>query len=73
MIELAHRLVLIGEHDAAISVLDGLAHHSRITLSLQDREAILPELENPPPGLGQLRAVLLQEHVRWEQEGLLET
>jgi hypothetical protein len=41
MIQIAHRLVLAGETEATTRVLDGLAHHDRITLEITDREAIL--------------------------------
>ena len=52
MIEVAHRLVLAGELKTATRVLDGLAHHDRVTLEIADREAILRVLEDWPDDLG---------------------
>ena len=70
MIEVAQRLVLASELQPATRVLDGLAHHDRITLDITDREAILRALDDPPAGLEELRAVLLQEHVGRGRDGL---
>lgn len=62
MIDLAHRLVLVGETSTASRILDGLAHHDRITLEISDGEAILAELlVDPPAGLEALRAALFAE------------
>jgi len=42
-----------------------------VGLDLREREAILVGLDDPPAGLEELRAVLLQDIVRWrEREGL---
>ena len=38
------------------------AEQEFVALSIQDREAILRALEDPPDGLTQLRGVLLSEH-----------
>lgn len=39
-------------------------------LDIAERETIIRALDDPPPGLEELRAVLLQEHVWRKQEGL---
>lgn len=70
MIEVAHRLVLSNEIETASRVLHGLVNSNRIELDTAEREAVLRSLDDPPAGLGPLRAVLLQEAVRWRQEGL---
>ena len=41
-----------------------------VTLDIPDREAILRVLEDCPEELVELRATLLQEHVRRKREGL---
>ena len=41
-----------------------------LALTIPEREAIIRALEDPPPGLEQLRAVLLREHVWRRAEGL---
>ena len=39
-------------------------------LSLAERETQLVALDDPPPGLEELRAELLGELVRWKRDGL---
>ena len=58
MLEVAHRLVLGGESDAAGRVLSGLVEGGRITLDDHAREAVLRVLDDPPALLGQLREAL---------------
>jgi hypothetical protein len=41
-----------------------------VALDIPDREAILRVLEDGPEELLELRATLLQEHVRRQREGL---
>jgi hypothetical protein len=41
-----------------------------LALDMPERETILLALDEPPSGLEELRAVLLQEHVWREREGL---
>ncbi|HEU0057700.1 MAG TPA: hypothetical protein VFQ08_10610 [Gaiella sp.] len=48
------------------------AYSNRIRVlgpNLPDRATILAALEDPPAGLEELRAVLLQEHVWWRGAG----
>ena len=42
-----------------------------VALEISDREAILRALEDPPAGLEELRAILLQEHVGRVRDGLV--
>lgn len=70
MIEVAHRLVLAGELEAATAVLGGLVEGGKITLTIAEREAVLRALDDPPAGLEPLRAVLLAEHVGRVRDGL---
>jgi hypothetical protein len=48
--------------------------HGRMTkvlaLTIPERETIMRALDDPPPGLEELRAVLLREHVGCRREGL---
>jgi hypothetical protein len=41
-----------------------------LALALDDRSIILATLEDPPDGLAELRAVLLNEHEWRQREGL---
>jgi hypothetical protein len=41
-----------------------------LALEIDERETILVALEDPPEGLAELRAVLLQEHAWRAKEGL---
>ena len=50
-------------------MLDGLAHHDRITLETTDREVISPALEDSLDDLLGLCATLLQEHTWRLREG----
>jgi hypothetical protein len=56
---LADRLENAYGHDVKVLALD-----------IPERETILVALDDPPPGLEELRAVLLQEHVWRAKEGL---
>jgi hypothetical protein len=40
-------------------------------LTIPERETIIPALDDAPPGLEELRAVLLREHVGRVRDGLL--
>jgi hypothetical protein len=40
-------------------------------LTIPDRETIIRALDNPPPGLEELRAVLLREHIGRVRDGLV--
>lgn len=57
-----------GDYAHTADTLEGaLATHQRdVALTINDRIAILNVLDDPPPGLEELRAVLLQEHA-WRQ------
>ena len=72
--EIASRLRDIGDNsdlDAAEKLEHALAHDRRIVaLSLDDREAILAALDDPPDELTEFRGVLLSEHVWRMREGL---
>ena len=49
----------------------GLENETRILgLDIDEREAILRALDDPPAGLEELRGVLLREHVWRQREGL---
>jgi hypothetical protein len=50
---------------AALEAEEGI-----VGLSIEDREAILRTLDDPPEGLTKLRGVLLQEHEWRVREGL---
>jgi hypothetical protein len=61
--------------------LDGTAAGQRLTtalvnetrilgLDILEREAVLGALDDPPPGLKELRGVLLREHAWRQREGL---
>ena len=41
-----------------------------LALDIPERETIIRALEDPPPGLEELRGVLLEEHVWRHREGL---
>ena len=43
---------------------------SLLALTIDERAIILGTLEDPPEGLAELRAVLLNEHEWQQQEGL---
>jgi hypothetical protein len=42
-----------------------------LALTIPDRETIIRALDDAPPGLEELRAVLLREHVARVREGLV--
>jgi hypothetical protein len=41
-----------------------------LALTILERETIIRALDDPPPGLEELRGVLLREHVARKREGL---
>ena len=42
-----------------------------LALTIAERETIIRALDDPPPGLEELRAVLLREHVGRVRDGLV--
>ena len=42
-----------------------------VALSIEDRERILPALDDPPDGLAELRGVLLREYEGRVRQGLV--
>ena len=72
VLALARLLHDAGFDDTAEAVVVALEAEQRIVgLSIEDREAILRTLEDPPAGLAQLRGVLLSE-LEWRvREGLV--
>ena len=42
-----------------------------LALTIPERETIIRALDDPPPGLEELRAVLLREHVGRVRDGLV--
>ena len=42
-----------------------------LALTIDERETIIRALDDPPPGLEELRAVLLREHVGRVRDGLV--
>jgi hypothetical protein len=69
---LARRLYDAGLDDTAEALVVALeAEEGVVGLSIEDREAILRTLDDPPMGLAQLRGVLLSE-LEWRaREGLV--
>jgi len=57
---------------ATADLLDNavVTNQARVGLTIRDRENVLSVLTDPPAGLTQLRAVLLEEHVLRKQTGL---
>lgn len=55
--------------EALVVALEG--EQGIVGLSIQDREAILRALDDPPQGLSELRGVLLAEHEWRVREGLV--
>ena len=47
------------------------AEQAMVALTIQDREAILRTLDDPPAGLAELRGVLLDEHQGRVRDGLV--
>ena len=69
---LAEFLIAAGLEDTADVLLLALdAGQELVALSIQDREAMLRVLEDPPQGLAELRGVLLAEHEGRVREGLV--
>ena len=48
-----------------------VAQQAEVALTIPDRIAILTVLDDPPPGLAQLRGVLLGEHEWRLREGIV--
>jgi hypothetical protein len=56
---------LVEDPDLARRLEDAYGRMTKILgLSIAERETIIRALDDPPPGLEELRAVLLREHVR---------
>ena len=71
MLEPARRLETVGFDDLADGLDDAWRREIKVfALEVDGREAILRGLEDGPDGFGQLRAVLLQEHVWRVREGI---
>ena len=69
---LAEFLLAAGFEDTADVLLLGLdAGQDLVALSIQDREAIVRVLDDPPDVLAELRRVLLRDHERRAREGLV--
>jgi hypothetical protein len=69
---LAEFLLASGFEDTGDVLLLALdAKQDLVALSIQDREAILRVLDDPPVGLAELRGVLLREHEGRVREGLV--
>jgi hypothetical protein len=64
VLELAERLSQGGHDDTAmlLRVADAI-QVGRLGLTVEDREVIIGTLDDAPPGLQELRGVLLDEHV----------
>ena len=72
VLDLARLLYDAGFDDTAEAIVVALeAEEEIVGLSIQDREAILRTLDDPPEGLNQLRGVLLTEHEWRVREGLV--
>jgi hypothetical protein len=62
---------LVGDDDPASKLEDAYSREVRVlALSFSDRDLILAALEDPPPGLEELRGVLLRER-KCVREGLV--
>jgi hypothetical protein len=62
---------MVGDEALASRLEDAYGATVKIlALEISERETILAALEDPPPGLEELLAVLLQEHVWRVREGL---
>ena len=60
------------DHPAGERLRRALDNDTRILgLEIDEREAILAALEDPPAGLEELRATLLHEHVGRQRDGLV--
>ena len=72
VLDLARLLHDAGFDDTAEVLVVALeVEQSIVALSIQDREAILRSLDDPPAGLTELRGVLLTEHEWRVREGLV--
>lgn len=71
VLDLARLLHDAGFDDTAEVLVVALeAEQELVALMIQDREAILRTLDDPPLGLAELRGVLLREHEWRCREGL---
>ena len=69
---LAELLLEAGFEETADVLLLALdAGQDLVSLSIQDREAMMQVLNDPPDALAELRGVLLAEHERRVREGLV--
>jgi hypothetical protein len=72
VLDLARLLHDAGFDDTAEAIVVALeAEEEIVGLTVEDREAILRTLDDPPVGLAQLRGVLLTEHDWRVREGLV--
>ena len=72
VLDLFQRLLEAGFEDTADALAIALDAGQRlVALTVQDREAILRVLDEPPIGLAELRGVLLREHEGRVRDGLV--
>ena len=72
VLELARRLYAAGFDETAERLVVALeAEEGIVGLSVDDREAILRVLDDPPDSLAELRGVLLHEYEWRVREGLV--
>ena len=72
VLDLARLLHDAGFNDTAEAIVVALeAEEEIVGLTIDDREALLRTLDDPPVGLAQLRDVLLTEHDWRVREGLV--
>jgi hypothetical protein len=63
---------LVDDEELASALEDAYRREVRVLgLSIPERETIIAALEDPPPGLEELRAVLLREHAWRVRERLV--
>ena len=71
VIEVARMLRDAGSDDTAARLESGYEHQARLlALSVEEPDEILGVLVDCPDGLGELRAVLLQQHEWRRREGI---
>ena len=71
VLQLAGHLRAAGSHSIATRLEHACDTHVKLfALLIAERRSILAVLADCPPGLGELRAVLLQEHAWRAREGL---
>jgi hypothetical protein len=71
VLQLAGHLRAAGSHSIATRLEHACDTHVKLlALLIGERRSILAVLADCPPGLGELRAVLLQEHAWRVREGL---